>query len=112
MTCWSGSVWLPGNERMAGPAKKEREDMYLHELQVFHWAFCIQAAAEIVGANMKTFGLEGEISPEAGRKGNLTYEDVSRRVVKLARGINFATRPLGDVPGDCACGESVEQTKE
>ena len=86
--------------------------MYLHELQVFHWAFCIQAAAEIVGANMKLFGLDSEVAPEVRSGGNLTDEDVALRVVDLAREINFATRPLGDVSGDCACGESVEQTKE
>ena len=86
--------------------------MYLHELQVFHWAFCIQAAAEIVGPNMKFFGLEGEISPEAGSKGCLTDEDVALRVVNLAREINVATRPLGYVEDNSACGESVEQTKE
>ena len=86
--------------------------MYLHELQIFHWAFCIQAAAEIVGPNLKFFGLEGEISPEAGSTGNLTDEYVALRVVNLAKELNFATRPLGDVPGHCACGESVEQTKE
>ena len=97
---------------MAGPAKKDGEDMYLHELQVFHWAFCIQAAAEIVGPNMKLFGLEGEISPEAGSKGNLTDEYVALRVVHLAKEINFATRPLGNVRVDCACGVSVEQREE
>ena len=85
--------------------------MHLHELQVFHWAFCIQAA-EIVGANMKLVGLDSEVAPEVRSGGNLTDVDVALRVADLAREINFATRPLADVPADCACGESVEQTKE
>ncbi len=80
--------------------------MYLHELQVFHWAFCIQAA-EIVGSNMKLSGLDSEVAPEVRIGRNLTDEAVALRAVNLVREINFATRPVGYVEDDSACGESV-----
>lgn len=88
---------------MAGSAKKGSEDMTLIELQQFHWASCIQAAADIVGGNMKLFGLDPGISPEVRGEGNLTAKDVANQVVSLAMQINFATRPLGDGQHDCTC---------
>ena len=88
---------------MAASAKKEGEDMTLIELQQFHWASCIQAAADIVGRNLRSFGLDPEISPEVRGEGHLTAKDVAAQVVTLAMEINFATRPLDPAEHDCTC---------
>ena len=80
---------------MAASAKKEGEDMTLIELQQFHWASCIQAAADIVGRNLRSFGLDPEISPEVRGEGHLTAKDVAAQVCQSRYGDQLRYPPLG-----------------